>query len=128
MLRFVGFAPRVVAALATRAGACDVAGTYARTVKGVSVGPWSQLDRKHKNEIEVLARFGSIPPDVIAAHRDVNPMIQARLADTLRLACVERKDAMRAIFGGVELKTGPASGYDALTAAIGTAKLRGLFD
>jgi phosphate/phosphite/phosphonate ABC transporter binding protein len=110
-------------------GACDVAGTYARSdEKGkVLSGAWSEIEGA---EVRVLATFGAIPPDVIAVRTGFPEDDRTKILEALRAATAD--DATRAIlrqvFTGDELQEGLASGYDALKSALEMATARGLFD
>jgi phosphate/phosphite/phosphonate ABC transporter binding protein len=110
---------------ALRDGACDVAGTYARAdAEGaVSSGAWSTVDGA---SVRVLATFGAIPPDVVAARAEVPAETRASVLEAIRAP--EMKDVLRAIFGGDEIDEGIASGYEALRKALEMAAVRGLFD
>jgi phosphate/phosphite/phosphonate ABC transporter binding protein len=107
-------------------GACDVAGTYARSdEKGKIVsGAWSEQGL----EVRVLATFGAIPPDVIATRRGFPDDERATLLAALRRACAEESAAVRAVFSGDELHEGLADGYDTLRTSLDLATARGLFD
>lgn len=110
-------------------GACDVVGTYARADDQgeITAGAWSEIEGA---EVTVLATFGAIPPDVLAARKDLPEHDRERILETLRAAT--KKDDSRAIlksiFGGDELREGLANGYDALKSALEMATARGLFD
>jgi phosphate/phosphite/phosphonate ABC transporter binding protein len=110
-------------------GACDVAGTYARaSEKGdVTAGAWSEIEGA---EIRVLATFGAIPPDVIGARSGLPEETREKVLAALRAAAREEstRSVLREIFGGDELREGPAPGYDALRSALEMATARGLFD
>lgn len=110
-------------------GACDVAGTYARSDdKGkVIAGAWSEIEGA---EVRVLATFGAIPPDVIAVRRGFPEEDRVKILEALRAACAEEatRAVLREIFNGDELREGLVSGYDALKSALDMATARGLFD
>lgn len=110
-------------------GACDVAGTYARSDdKGkVIAGAWSDIEGA---EVRVLATFGAIPPDVIAVRNDLPDDDRIKTLEALRAACADEpsREILRQIFSGDELREGLASGYDALKSALDMATARGLFD
>ncbi len=109
-------------------GACDVAGTYARSdAKGkVLSGAWSEVGI----EVRVLATFGAIPPDVIAVKQDFPEADRTKVLESLRAACASEgsRAIVREVFSGDELEEGLASGYDALKTALDLASGRGLFD
>lgn len=110
-------------------GACDVAGTYARSDGNgkVIAGAWSEIKGA---KVRVLATFGAIPPDVIAARKGFPDDDRGKIVDALRAACAEEstRAVLRQIFNGDELGEGLASGYDALKSALDMATARGLFD
>ena len=110
-------------------GACDVAGTYARSQEDgkVTAGAWSEVEGA---EVRVLATFGAIPPDVIGVRKGYSEEGHAKLLAALRAACAEEstRTILRALFGGDQLSEGLASGYDALKSALEMATARGLFD
>lgn len=108
-------------------GACDVAGAYARAdEKGnVSSGAWSEVEGA---DVRVLATFGAIPPDVIAARKDLPD--HDRLSAAMRsLSTTEASRAIvHAVFDGDVGLGGLADGYEALEKALTMASGRGLFD
>jgi phosphate/phosphite/phosphonate ABC transporter binding protein len=110
-------------------GACDVAGTYARSdEKGkVIARAWSEIEGA---QVRVLATFGAIPPDVFAARKGLPEDDRAKVLDALRAAGSDEatRAIVRQIFGGDELQEVLASGYDALRSALDMATARGLFD
>lgn len=110
-------------------GACDVVGTYARADDQgeITAGAWSEIEGA---EVRVLATFGAIPPDVLAARKGLPDADRERILDVLRLATKEdrARGILKAIFGGDELREGLANGYDALQSALDMATARGLFD
>jgi phosphate/phosphite/phosphonate ABC transporter binding protein len=110
-------------------GACDVVGTYARADDEgeITAGAWSEIEGA---EVRVLATFGAIPPDVLAARKDLPAPERERILEVLRAATKEdaSRAIVKAIFGGDELREGLANGYDALKSALEMATARGLFD
>lgn len=110
-------------------GACDVVGTYARADDEgeITAGAWSEIEGA---EVRVLATFGAIPPDVLAARKGLPETERNRIVDVLRSATKddEARAILKAIFGGDELREGLANGYDALKDALDMATARGLFD
>ncbi len=109
-------------------GACDVAGTYARSdTKGtVLSGAWTEVGI----QVRVLATFGAIPPDVIAVKKDFPEADRTKVLESLRAACKDESSRaiVREVFSGDELEEGLAAGYDALKSALDMATARGLFD
>lgn len=123
---FYGSHGDVIAALAR--GECDVAGTYAQAAADGSVeGPWSTVAGMR---VRVLATFPSIPSDVIAARRTLDPSAHARVLTAFRRACGsdEARPFVRSVFGGEDLREGVAPGHAAFRRAFERAQLRGLFD
>jgi phosphate/phosphite/phosphonate ABC transporter binding protein len=110
-------------------GACDVVGTYARADDQgeITAGAWSEIAGA---EVRVLATFGAIPPDVLAARKDLPDADRERILSTLRSATKDddARGILKSIFGGDELREGLANGYDALRSALEMATARGLFD
>lgn len=107
------------------AGACDVAGTYARANdKGeVTEGAWTEIGA----DVRVLATFGAIPPDVIAVRTTVADRIHDKALEALKVACKDHTSLVEAVFNGSELQEGLAPGYDSLKKAIEMAQTRGIF-
>ncbi|MBX3190691.1 MAG: phosphate/phosphite/phosphonate ABC transporter substrate-binding protein [Labilithrix sp.] len=110
-------------------GACDVVGTYARegSEGPESSGAWSEVAGA---EVRVIATFGAIPPDVIAARKELQEEVREKVLGALRAAgkVAAMTAALRELFGGDELREGLAPGYDALKSALEMASARGLFD
>ena len=115
--------------LALARGDCDIAGTYARTREEGSApeGAWSELEDVR---VRVVAMFGSIPSDVIAVRRNLEPERYERVLEALRRASADEaaRPLMRAVFGGDELREGIEPGHDALRSAFERATANGLFD
>jgi phosphate/phosphite/phosphonate ABC transporter binding protein len=111
------------------AGACDVAGTYARADETgkVTAGAWSEVEGA---DVRVLATFGAIPPDVIGVRSGYPEAGRERLLAALRAACSEEstRSVLRELFGGDELREGLVSGYESLKSALEMATARGIFD
>jgi phosphate/phosphite/phosphonate ABC transporter binding protein len=111
------------------AGACDVAGTYARADSNgnVTEGAWSEVDGA---EVRVLATFGAIPPDVLAIRTAIPAEVRDKSFEAFRVACSEEGNGelIRAVFGGDDLAEGIAPGYDSLQKALEMASVRGIFD
>lgn len=110
-------------------GACDVAGTYARTDgKGKAIdGAWSEVEGA---EVRVLATFGAIPPDVIAARSGLPEPLRLKLWDAFRAAGDDGKARrlVRDVFGGDTMRDGLGKSHESLTKALEVATARGLFD
>ena len=109
-------------------GACDVAGTYARSDASGNVlaGAWTD----DGIEVRVLATFGAIPPDVIAVQQGFSEDDRLKVLEALRAACADESSRaiVREVFSGDQLEEGLAPGYDALKSALALATGRGLFD
>lgn len=108
------------------AGACDVAGTYARADESgnVNSGAWSEIEGA---DVRVLATFGAIPPDVLAVRTAVAHHIGDVALAALKSACLEESALVRDVFGGDQLSEGLAPGYDSLKKALEIASARGIF-
>jgi ABC-type phosphate/phosphonate transport system substrate-binding protein len=110
-------------------GSCDVAGTYAQVDKKgkVTASAWSEVEGA---DVRVLATFGAIPPDVIAARKTLGPGVQTKIWEALGVATQtdDGKRLLSAVFGGDGLQSGLAKSYDSLSLALDMATKRGLFD
>lgn len=110
-------------------GACDVAGTYARTDgKGKTVdGAWSEVEGA---DVRVLATFGAIPPDVVAARKGLPEPLRLKVWDAIRAAADDStaKKLVRDVFGGDAMRDGLAKSHESLSKALDLATARGLFD
>jgi len=106
-------------------GRCDVAGTYSQPNR--KNGAWTEVEGA---DVRVLATFGAIPPDVIAAratlHEDQKKQVWDALVATSEDATGRR--LLRDVLGGDALKPGLAKSYDSLGKALDMATKRGLFD
>jgi len=110
-------------------GACDVVGTYARADDQgeITAGAWSEIAGA---EVRVLATFGAIPPDVLAARKDLPEPARTRIVEVLRSA-TQTDDArviLKAIFGGADLRQGLATGHDGPKDPLAMATDQGLVD
>jgi phosphate/phosphite/phosphonate ABC transporter binding protein len=117
------------ALLALGRGDCDVVGTYARTPKdggAATDGAWKEIDLG----VRVLATFGSIPGDVIAARRNLSPRDYEHAVRALGGAFRDgpARALARSVFGGSELHEGALRGHDALRRAYESGIANGLFD
>jgi phosphate/phosphite/phosphonate ABC transporter binding protein len=110
-------------------GACDVAGTYAQAdAKGkVKGGAWSEIEGA---DVRVLATFGAIPPDVLAARSSLSESRRDAVRDALRAASAddEGKKLLRAVFGGETFVEDMTKSYESLARALDMASARGLFE
>lgn len=110
-------------------GSCDVAGTYAQVDKKgkVTGSAWSEVAGA---DVRVLATFGAIPPDVIAARKTLATGVQSKIWQALHTASqtAEGKKMLSDVFGGESLSDGLAKSYDSLQRALDMATKRGLFD
>jgi phosphate/phosphite/phosphonate ABC transporter binding protein len=104
-------------------GDADVAGTYAHVSEGRAVaGGWDELEPSVKRVgVRVLATTGEIPPDVLAVRTSVADKLQDVLFQGFAAICSGAPALPRAIFGGNELTSGLAPGYDALRHALAIA-------
>jgi phosphonate transport system substrate-binding protein len=108
----------------------DVTGTFARVDENDAIvrGGWSDIDGAEQS-VRVCARFGAIPADVTAAHRDVPPDARARLADALvALSCSTTAPLLKDIFGLDEFRPWTGGDYEPLRRAMSDASARGLLD
>lgn len=110
-------------------GACDVAGTFAQAdSKGkVRGGAWSEIEGA---DVRVLATFGAIPPDVIAARADLDEARRDSLRDALRAAndSPDGRKLLRDAFGGETFVEDHAKSYASLASALEMAEKRKLFE
>jgi phosphate/phosphite/phosphonate ABC transporter binding protein len=117
------------AMLALARGDCDIAGTYARVPEEgrPPEGAWSELEDA---DVHVVAMFGSIPNDVLAARRNLAPTEYERVLGALRGASTDEaaRPLLRAVFGGDEVREGVEAGHEALRSAFETATANGVFD
>jgi ABC-type phosphate/phosphonate transport system substrate-binding protein len=118
------------ALLALQRDECDVVGTYARMPaegEQATEGGWSEIEGL---EARVLATFGAIPPDVVAVRRNLGPEEHEVVIEAFRKAGAdeEGKKALRALFGGEELREGIEPGHAVLRRAYESAFAKGLFD
>lgn len=104
---------------------CDVVGTYARATRegAPPEGAWTEVPGL---DVRVLATFGSIPGDVLAARRNLGP---ADLEHATRaFGALFRHGRADAVFGESELREGATRGHDALRRAYESGLAKGLFD
>ena len=117
------------AMLALVRGDCDIAGTYARAPEEGRdpEGAWSDLEDA---KVHVVAMFGSIPNDVLAARRNLAPTHYERVLEALRGASTDEgaRPLLRAVFGGDEVREGIEAGHEALRTAFESATAKGVFD
>jgi phosphate/phosphite/phosphonate ABC transporter binding protein len=108
------------------AGLCDVTGTYARADDSghVTTGAWSEIEGAH---VRVLATFGAIPPDVLAARSALPPDTGTKAFTALQSLANDDTSLLRSVFGGDDLREGLAPGYESLKAALDMATARGIF-
>jgi phosphonate transport system substrate-binding protein len=109
----------------------DVAGTFARVDEADTIvrGGWSEVPGATE-ATRVCARFGAIPADVTAAHRDVTP--QAREAITAALVSLSAdsqvRPLLRDLFGVDDFRPWTGGDYESLRSAMSDAASRGLLD
>jgi ABC-type phosphate/phosphonate transport system substrate-binding protein len=110
-------------------GACDVAGTYAQAdSKGkVRGGAWTDVEGA---DVRVLATFGAIPPDVIAARSDLDETRREALRDAMRAVndSAEGRKLLRDALGGETFVEDHAKSYASLASALAMAEKRKLFE
>lgn len=109
----------------------DFGGTYARLDRaGAAVrGAWTELPGA-EGVIRVLATFGSIPSDVIAARSDLDPTVRDALRKALIDAAYDVRGAMlvRDLLGVDEFRPWKDEGYAELRASMIRAAAGGLFE
>lgn len=132
--RFFGTHRDVLVALGN--GECDVIATYARLVadeeaedvEHVVDGPW--LSAEGAPDVRVLGTFGPIPPDVLAARRNLAPAQYEKVAAAFRAVCSDPtgRALMQGVFGGEQIEEGGDLGHATLRIAYESAMARGIFD
>ncbi len=97
----------------------DVVGTYE--------GAWSEIEGL---AVRTLATFGAIPPDVIAARRNLGPRELALTVSAFRAARASEagREALRGVFDSDELRETVDPGHDVLRRAYERGIADGLFD
>ena len=109
----------------------DVAGTFARVDENDTVvrGGWSEVPGASE-ATRVCARFGAIPADVTAAHRDVPQATRDAIASALVALSSDAETAplLRELFGVDEFRTWSGGDYESLRRAMSDAASRGLLD
>lgn len=116
---------------AISAGRADFAGTYAGIDKNGNVvrGPWMDLQGADER-VRVLAKFGVIPGDVIAARAALLEATRERLARAL--LAISHDNGYRLLlqdaFGVDELRRYVGKSYDELRAVTEDATARGWLD
>lgn len=130
--RFYGSHEAVVRAVV--GGKADIAATYARAeTDGLSFhGAWDELPGAEK-AVRVVARFGAIPSDVIAAHQqlDLGTCEALTRAFEALSSDPEGLELARAVFGVDEFRrwgAGAEAAYEPLRKAMSEAAARGLLD
>ena len=110
-------------------GTCDVCGTYAQAdAKGkVKGGAWSEVPGA---DVRVLATFGAIPPDVIAARSSLEEPRRLAVSNAFLQASAhdEGKRLLRDAFGGETFVEDMTKSYKSLASALEMASARGLFE
>lgn len=107
------------ALLALQSGGCDVVATFD--------GAWTLVDDL---EVRVLAKFESIPNDVIATRRNLLPSDYERALAALERASADDavRPLLKKVFGGDRLRAGIEPGHDKLRIEFESATANGLFD
>jgi len=112
-------------------GRADFGATYAGLDRAGAVvrGPWMDLANGEES-IRVLAAFGAIPGDCIAARTDVAPALREKLTGALVRMSHEKSNRLllRDVFGIDEFRRFNAGSYGGLRDATTTAAKRGLLD
>ena len=116
---------------AVRDGSADFGATYAGfDAHGVAVrGPWMDSPTEVAT-LRVLASFGEIPGDVIAARVKLGGALRDQVTRALLALSRDRgnQPLLRAAFGADELREFSPSGYDVLTRAVTDASSQGLLE
>lgn len=104
--RFLG--THTAALEAVRSGEADVAGTH-----GATDAAGELLEGAHGQSLRVLARFGGIPADVIAARRGIDEGVRAKVAQAFvdAAADAEMRPVARAVFGVESFVLGSEASY-----------------
>ena len=125
MQRFYGSHEGVVRAVAS--GRADFGATYARIQGDKVVGPWTRTPGL-SSSVRVLATFGEVPPDAIAARQDLDRKTRdAIVRGLLEMAHNEQdRKLLTDVFGAEELEVPRRSFYEPLRARVLDAYQRGL--
>ena len=114
---------------AVEGGAADFGATYGGfDAQGVAVrGAWLDI-ADGESKIRVLASFGEIPSDVIAARAGLAEPVREKLTRALVGIARDKGNQLliRDVFGADEFRRFVASGYDVLTRAVTDASTQGL--
>jgi phosphonate transport system substrate-binding protein len=109
----------------------DVAATYARHDEDGKLvrGSWSRIEGADA-ALRVIASFGAVPPDVVAARMDVPEDLRERLAKALMAMSSDDASAfiVRDLFGVDDFRPWTESGHESLRRAMADAAARGLLD
>ena len=92
-------------------------------------GPWMDLPNGEEG-VRVLAAFGTIPGDCIAARADIIASVREKLVGALVRVSHDKSNRLlvRDVFGVDEFKRWSAGSYDGLREATMTAAKKGLLD
>ena len=128
--RFYGTHEAVVRAVVEER--VDFGATYVRLDRkgAVQRGPWSAMAPKYAEGFRVLATFGEIPSDVIAARSDLETGVRERIVKAfVQLAKNPRgKELIGSIFGAEDFRRPTAEGYEVLRGATASAVEEGLLE
>ncbi len=120
--RFYGGHEAIVRAVAS--GRADFAGTFARKVRGTVTGAWSQMSGLAES-IKVIATFGEIPPDAIAARFDMDLTLRETLTKSLLAMAKTEPELLRAAIGADDFKRPKRQLYEPFQALVMAAYGRG---
>ena len=127
--KFFGSHDAVAAAVLEKRA--DFGATYAGfdADGGILRGPWMDL-ASGEESVRVLAAFGTIPGDCIAARSDVPAPLREKLIGALVRVSHDKANRLllRDVFGVDEFKRWTTGSYDGLREATMTAANRGLLD
>jgi phosphonate transport system substrate-binding protein len=117
---FYGSHEAVVRAVA--AGQADFGATWVQIDRGKIVGPWSRMTNL-EDSVRVLATFGNIPSDVLAARADVDKESRKSIVKALKKIGLDRQARwiLRDLFGTESFFRPNLEGYASLHEAVSLA-------
>lgn len=128
--RFYGTHEAVVRAVVEER--VDFGATYVRMDRkgDVQRGPWSTMGPKYEEGVRVLATFGEIPSDVIAARSDLDAGVRERIVKAFVQMAKDPcgKQLILGVFGAEDFRRPNAEGYEVLRGATAGAVEAGLLE
>jgi len=109
----------------------DFGAAYAGLDEQGAIGRGAWLDMPGaESRIRVLATFGAIPADLIAARNDLTSAVRDRLTRAFMAAVKEPKNRLllRDLFGVDDFRRGPPPGYEEFRDAVMRASADGLLE